>query len=93
MNTRTHKQARRKDAIVVSFLLDLPTLARIDAICKASALTHKLPLTRSAWIKRAIARDLAHQARAAAHRKPKRAHARSVYRGLANRPFNDPNQE
>lgn len=62
--SRKHStQKGRKNSQIVSFLLDLETLAQIDAICEASAQNCKVPMGRSAWIKRAIARELAHKER------------------------------
>jgi 5-formyltetrahydrofolate cyclo-ligase len=56
-------QKGRKNAVIVSFLLDVPTLALIDQIVEDSK-QWKLPLDgRSDWIKRAIRRELDHRQR------------------------------
>ena len=69
---KRHNQKGRKETIIVSFALDLDTLATIDKICAESVTKLDAPLTRSAWIKRAISRDLAHKERGRrCNRKPK----------------------
>jgi hypothetical protein len=65
------KQAGRKSAVIVSFLLDVPTLKLIDEICLESLVKCQQPLNRSTWIKRAIARELAHRERSRKPKKPK----------------------
>lgn len=61
--SKAHGQFGRVNSIIVSFCIDLGTLATIDAICAQSAINCGVPMSRSEWIKRAIARDLHHRER------------------------------
>jgi hypothetical protein len=62
--SRTHKQKRRKDSILVSVLVPLATLEAIDK-ARASQVKYsrQAALNQSEWIRRAIARDLDHRRR------------------------------
>lgn len=65
-------QFGRKNSVIVSFILDIETLAAIDAIVAKSAVNCKLPMSRSQWIKRAISRDLHHKERGRRCKRKKR---------------------
>lgn len=62
-------QKRRKNAVIVSFLLPKVTLDAIDQRVNELALrSSKAALSRSGWIKRAIQRDLHHDVRSRSKR-------------------------
>lgn len=57
-------QKRRKSSLILSFLCPVSLIERINvAVAEQNDRTLKAPLTRSAWILRAIERDLDHTRR------------------------------